>query len=88
MTVSAASVGENVWLAHRQHAYKVAVRAGASHSAVAGFIALINLALVLLALTATVKLMPVWSTIILAVVLTATALWRLHHWPGRPSGLD
>ena len=52
----------------------------ASLSTVAGFIALINLVLVLLALTATVRLLPVWSTITLAVVLTAMALWRLHHW--------
>lgn len=73
--------GEKVWRAHRQHAYQAAVRAGASHADVAGFIALINLALVLLALTATVRLMPVWSTLTLAAVLTAMALWRLHHWP-------
>lgn len=74
------SRGEKVWLAHRQHAYQVAVRSGASHADVAGFIALINLALVGLALAATVKLLPVWSTIALAVVLAAMALWRLHHW--------
>lgn len=75
--------GEKVWRAHRRHAYQVAVRAGASHADVAGFIALVDLALVLLALTATVRLMPVWSMLALAAVLTATALWRLHHWPGR-----
>ena len=75
--------GEKVWRAHRRHAYQVAVRAGASHAAVAGFIAIINVALVLLSLLAVVRLIPVWSTITLAVVLTAMALWRLHHWPGR-----
>ncbi len=75
------SRGEKVWLAHRQHAYQVAVRSGASHADVAGFIALINLALVGLALAATVRLIPVWSTITLAVVLAAMALWRLRHWP-------
>ena len=75
--------GEKVWRAHRRHAYQVAVRAGASHAAVAGFIALINVALVLLSLLALVRVIPVWSTITLAVVLTSMALWRLHHWPGR-----
>ena len=75
--------GEKVWLAHRCHAYQVAVRAGASHAAVAVFIALINAALVLLALLAMVRVIPVWSTITLAVILTAMALWRLHHWHGR-----
>lgn len=80
--------GEKVWRAHRQHAYQVAVRAGASHADVAWFIALINLVLILLALTAIVRLIPVWSTITLAAVLTAIALWRLHHWPGRPGELD
>ena len=73
--------GEKVWRAHRQHAYQAAVRAGASHADVAGFIALINLVLVQLALTATVRLIPVWSALTLAAVLTATAVWRLHHWP-------
>ncbi len=73
--------GEKVWRAHRQHAYQAAVRAGASHADVAGFIALLNTALVLLVLLALVRLIPVWSTITLAVVLTALALWRLHHWP-------
>ena len=73
--------GEKVWRAHRRHAYQVAVQAGASHATVAGFIALINVALVLLALLAMVRVIPVWSTITLAVVLTSMALWRLHHWP-------
>ena len=72
--------GEKVWRAHRQHAYQIAVRAGASHAAVAGFIALLNVALILLALLALLRLIPVGSTITLAVVLTAMALWRLHHW--------
>ena len=80
--------GEKVWRAHRQHAYQAAIRAGASHAAVAGFIALLNAAFVLLALLALLRLLPVWSTIILAIVLTATALWRLHHWPGRQDGPD
>ena len=75
--------GEKIWRAHRHHAYQVAVQAGASHATVAGFIALINVALVLLALLALVRVIPVWSTITLAVVLTSMALWRLHHWPGR-----
>ena len=74
---------EKVWRAHRQHAYQVAVRAGASHATVAGFIALLNAAFVLLALLALLRLIPVWSTITLAFVLTAMALWRLHHWTGR-----
>ena len=73
--------GEKVWRAHRRHAYQVAVQAGASHAAVAGFIALINIALVLLALLAVVRVIPVWSTITLAAVMTSMALWRLHHWP-------
>ena len=73
--------GQKVWLAHRRHAYQAAVRAGASHTAVAGFVALINAALVLLALLALVGMIPVWLTITLAAVLTAIALWRLHHWP-------
>ena len=72
--------GEKVWRAHRQHAYQAAVRAGASHAVVAGFIALLNVALILLALLALLRLIPVGSTIALAVVLTSTALWRLHHW--------
>lgn len=63
-------------------------RAGASYADVAGLIALINAALVLLAMLALVRLLPVWSMIALAVVLTAMALWRLHHWPGRQGGLD
>ena len=75
--------GEKIWLAHRRHAYQVAVQAGASHAAVAGFIALINVALVLLALLALVSLIPVWSMITLAVILTSIALWRLHYWPGK-----
>ena len=75
--------GEKFWRAHRHHAYQVAVRAGASHATVAGFIAIINVALVLLSLLAVVRVIPVWSTITLAVVLTSMALWRLHHWPGR-----
>ena len=75
--------GEKVWRAHRRHAYQVAVQAGASHATVAGFIAIINVALVLLSLLAVVRVIPVWSTIILAVVLTSIALWRLHHWTGR-----
>ena len=75
--------GEKVWLAHRQHAYQIAVRAGASHAAVTGFIAIINIALVLLALLALVRLIPVWLTITLAIILTSTALWRLHYWSGR-----
>ena len=80
--------GEKVWRAHRLHAYQVAVRAGASHATVAGFIALINVALVLLALLALVRVIPVWSTITLAVVLTSMALWRLHHWTGREGGYN
>lgn len=80
--------GEKVWRAHRRHAYQAAVRAGASHAAVAGFIALLNVALILLALLALLRLIPVWSTITLAVVLTSTALWRLHHWSCRQSVLD
>ena len=75
--------GEKVWSAHRRHAYQVAVRAGASHATVAVFIALVDVALVLLALLAMVRVIPVWSTILLAVVLTSMALWRLHHWHGR-----
>ena len=80
--------GEKVWRAHRRHAYQVAVQAGASHATVAGFIALINVALVLLSLLAVVRVIPVWSTITLAVVLTSMALWRLHHWPGREGGYN
>ena len=75
--------GEKVWRAHRQHAYQVAVRAGASHAAVTGFVALINLALLLLAMLALAGLIPVWSVLTLAVLLIFMALWRLHHWPGR-----
>ena len=73
--------GEKVWRAHRRHAYQVAVQAGVSHAAVAGFIALINVALMLLALLALVRIIPVWSTITLAVILILMALWRLHHSP-------
>ncbi len=80
--------GEKVWRAHRQHAYQIAVRAGASHAGVAGFIALINVALILVAMLALVKLIAVWSTVTLAIVLTAMALWRLHHWPCRQSEPD
>ena len=80
--------GEKFWRAHRHHAYQVAVQAGASHATVAGFIAIINVALVLLSLLAVVRVIPVWSTITLAVVLTSMALWRLHHWPGREGGYN
>ena len=83
-----AARGKKVWRAHREHAYQVAVKAGASHAAVAGFIALNNAGLVLLALLALARLIPVWSTITLAIVLTVMALWRLHHWHGRQGGLD
>ena len=41
-----------------------------------------------LSLLAMVKVIPVWSTITLAVVLTSMALWRLHHWPGREGGCN
>ena len=80
--------GEKFWRAHRQHAYQVAVQAGASHAAVAGFIALLNCALVLLALAAAAGIVPVWLMLALAVVLTLMALWRLHHGFGKQGGFD
>ena len=83
-----AARGEKIWRAHRRHAYQVAVQAGASHATVAGFIALINVALVLLALLAVMGVIPVWSTIALAVVLASIALWRLHHWTATQGGVD
>lgn len=83
-----AARGEKIWRAHRQHAYQVAVQAGASHADVAGFIALLNGALVLLALSALAGIIPVRPMIILAVILTLVALWRLHHGLGKRGGLD
>lgn len=83
-----AARGKKIWRAHREHAYQVAVKAGASHSAVAGFVAVNNAGLVLLALLALARLIPVWSTITLALILTVMVLWRLHHWHGRQGGLD
>ena len=80
--------GEKIWRAHRRHAYQVAVQAGASHATVAGFIALVNVALVLLALLAVVGVIPVWPMIALTVALTSIALWRLRHWPDKQSGLN
>ncbi len=83
-----AAGGEKIWRAHRRHAYQIAVQAGASHASVARYIALINITLVLLALLAVAGVIPVWSTIALAVVLTSIALWRLHHWHSRQDEHD
>ncbi len=77
--------GEKIWLAHRRHAYQVAAQAGAKHDAIAGFIALVNVAVVLMALLAVVELIPVWWMICFAVGLNLIALWRFHHWPDKQS---
>jgi len=70
--------GRRVFQAHREHAYQVAVQAGLSHGRVSGVIALVNAALMSLALLAAVW-MP-WPPLIVAVLLvtaTVAALrWR------------
>jgi len=75
--------GRRVFQAHREHAYQVAVQAGLSHGRVSGIIALVNAALVSLALLAALW-MP-WPPLILAVLLVAATLavlrWRAR-WLG------
>jgi UDP-N-acetylmuramyl pentapeptide phosphotransferase/UDP-N-acetylglucosamine-1-phosphate transferase len=70
--------GRPVFEAHREHAYQVAVRAGLSHARVSAFVAVVNAALVTLALLAALW-MP-WPPLAVAVLLVGAALavlrWR------------
>ncbi len=73
--------GEKIWRAHRSHAYQVAVQAGRSHAAVAGFIALLNAGLVLLCLLIAGGLLGApWAGAI-ALVSTGLSLCYLRGWP-------
>ena len=73
--------GEKIWQAHRSHAYQVAVQDGRSHAGVAGLIALLNGALVLLCLAIALDLLAApWGAAI-ALVSTALCLCYLRGWP-------
>ena len=76
-----AARGEKVWLPHRLHAYQLATQAGASHAAVARFVALIDAGLVLLVLLTAAGLLPAWLMLLLAGTMAVAAFWRLRHWP-------
>ncbi len=76
--------GEKVWQAHSQHFYQRAVQAGASHSHVCCLIGVVNLGLILLALTAVSGLSPnaPLFCIIAAGLMVAWLMGRLKN-PGR-----
>jgi UDP-N-acetylmuramyl pentapeptide phosphotransferase/UDP-N-acetylglucosamine-1-phosphate transferase len=78
-----AARGEAVWRAHREHFYQQAVRHGRSHGAVAGAVALANLALVGLALVAAGSgpdRLPAWLALAAAILVVAPLL----GWMARP----
>ncbi|MBI1774397.1 MAG: glycosyltransferase family 4 protein [Proteobacteria bacterium] len=64
--------GERIWQAHRQHFYQRAVRGGWSHARVAGWVIAVDLALILLAILATLG--HPFVALGLAVILVAAAL--------------
>lgn len=69
--VARAVAGEAIWKAHRRHFYQIALRGGASHSAVALRIAIANLLLIVLAAVAQDR--P-WLAIAAAGVVVAALL--------------
>ncbi len=74
---------EPVWQAHSQHAYQQAVRKGMGHAAVVGRIALLNAALVVLALVSCRSMMAGMLALATAYFLTACLLYRFHALPAR-----
>ncbi len=78
--------GEKVWQAHREHAYQAAVQNGASHARVAGFLGLLNAALVVLTIVGVAAVLPGWTALLLGTLLTAAALWYLRVRFGKQGG--
>jgi UDP-N-acetylmuramyl pentapeptide phosphotransferase/UDP-N-acetylglucosamine-1-phosphate transferase len=78
--------GEKPWLAHRDHAYQAAIRAGTRHDHVALLIAAVNGGLVASALAAMIGLVPVWSVLVFGALLTTLSLWYLRCRMGRQNG--
>ena len=78
--------GEKVWQAHREHAYQVAVRGGASHAEVAGIVAVLNAALIALALIGLGGIVPGYAALGLGAILTGAALWYFRCRLGRADG--
>ncbi|HEY1722199.1 MAG TPA: glycosyltransferase family 4 protein [Magnetospirillaceae bacterium] len=72
--IARAAAGEAVWKAHRRHFYQIALRGGASHTAVVLRIAFANLLLILLALVS--KEQP-WLAVAGAGVVVAALLGEL-----------
>jgi UDP-N-acetylmuramyl pentapeptide phosphotransferase/UDP-N-acetylglucosamine-1-phosphate transferase len=70
--------GDTIWRAHREHFYQRAVAAGATHAAVAAKVLLCNLALIGLAVAATLGF--AWPALLGAVVAVAVLL--AHFAPG------
>jgi len=64
-----AARGENVWQAHREHFYQVAVQRGRSHATVSGAVAAANVALVGLAVAALHAPLPALAAAIAVVAL-------------------
>jgi UDP-N-acetylmuramyl pentapeptide phosphotransferase/UDP-N-acetylglucosamine-1-phosphate transferase len=79
--------GEKVWRAHREHAYQIAVQAGGSHAEVVGLLAVLNAALIALAILALLAVLPGWFALGLGAVLTGAALWYLRRRYGKLGGL-
>ena len=69
--------GQRFWRAHREHFYQRAVQRGSSHAAVVLRIVAANLALVMLALLATVW--PILSMALAVVVVAALLVWLLRR---------
>lgn len=78
--------GEKVWRAHREHAYQVALQAGGSHAEVVGMIALLNAALIALAIIAVAGVLPGWVALIPGALMTGALLWYLRTRYGKLGG--
>ncbi|HCP00684.1 MAG TPA: glycosyl transferase, partial [Rhodospirillaceae bacterium] len=72
--------GEKFWLAHRDHFYQAAIKRGMSHARVSSIIAVLNLALVALALVSVIGgegSTWSWAALGSALVIVVLLLWWL-----------
>ncbi len=80
--------GAVIWQAHREHCYQLAIQRGRTHSAVAGAVALVNAALIVLALIAAIPATPSflpWLMIAIAAIIVALVMAWMVYGGRKPS---